>query len=135
MQTMPFGKHRGSAIADLPTDYLDWLVHDCEIKNPRLRQALEAEWSRRQGGGQEQRHEERQHHGQEQRNGNGAGGRNDKPPPPPPPPPPLLKDAIKQIVDVGFRQLAVKAHPDRGGQHLDMVQLNRARDWLRKHLA
>ena len=40
--TMPFGKHRGTAVADLPADYLEWLA-TCEIRNTDLRAAVDAE--------------------------------------------------------------------------------------------
>jgi len=38
---MPFGRHRGERIADLPTDYLCWLM-TAEIRSARLRDAIEA---------------------------------------------------------------------------------------------
>ena len=43
---MPFGKHRGTPISDLPDDYLNWILENLELKGSLLR-ALEAEYERR----------------------------------------------------------------------------------------
>lgn len=37
---MPFGKHRGQCVAELATDYLDWLVEFCPWLSPELRDAI-----------------------------------------------------------------------------------------------
>lgn len=39
-RVMNFGKHRGTAIADLPNDYIQWLLRQDEL-DPYLRKALE----------------------------------------------------------------------------------------------
>ncbi|OTG65787.1 putative quorum-sensing-regulated virulence factor [Acinetobacter silvestris] len=39
-RTINFGKHRGTAIADLPSDYVNWLFRQDEL-DPYLRKALE----------------------------------------------------------------------------------------------
>ena len=39
-RTINFGKHRGSAIADLPSDYVQWLLRQDDL-DPYLRKALE----------------------------------------------------------------------------------------------
>ena len=46
IDTMPFGKHKGVAITELPDNYLDWLLTSCELKGS-LRTSLEAEFERR----------------------------------------------------------------------------------------
>jgi len=48
---MPFGKHRGEPIEDLPTDYIEWLLENCETLRPSLQEELEAQLVGRQGGG------------------------------------------------------------------------------------
>lgn len=40
----------------------------------------------------------------------------------------------RQIIDNGFRQLAVKLHPDHGGTTTGMQLLNASADFLRKKL-
>jgi hypothetical protein len=44
---MPFGRHRGKLLRDLPTEYLNWLVLECNDLRPRLRMAVQAELERR----------------------------------------------------------------------------------------
>lgn len=39
-RTINFGKHRGTAIADLPSDYISWLLRQDEL-DPYLKKALE----------------------------------------------------------------------------------------------
>ena len=43
---MPFGRHKGKAIKDLPDDYLAWMLENADLKN-NLRRHLEAEFERR----------------------------------------------------------------------------------------
>lgn len=37
---MPFGKHKGEELADIPNDYLDWCLTNLDIRQP-LRAAME----------------------------------------------------------------------------------------------
>ena len=37
---MPFGKHKGEYLDDIPGDYLEWVLENCEL-NPYLRTAIE----------------------------------------------------------------------------------------------
>lgn len=47
---MPFGKHKGEPVEDLPTDYIEWLLAEC-VLHPSLQKELEAQLVARQGGG------------------------------------------------------------------------------------
>jgi len=38
---MPFGRHRGKPLENIPEDYLCWVLHECENIQPRLRRAIE----------------------------------------------------------------------------------------------
>ena len=38
----------------------------------------------------------------------------------------------QRLVDIGYRALAVKLHPDKGGSLEAMITLNRARDHLKR---
>lgn len=40
-KTITFGKHKGTAIQDLPADYIQWLMRQEDL-DPYLRKALEA---------------------------------------------------------------------------------------------
>jgi hypothetical protein len=46
MTTMPFGKHKGTPLSELPIDYIWWL-NGKDIRDP-LRSALDAEIERRE---------------------------------------------------------------------------------------
>lgn len=39
---MPFGKHRGTLLAELPREYISWLLHKCENLDADLRASLVA---------------------------------------------------------------------------------------------
>lgn len=38
---MPFGKHRGEYLDDVPNGYLRWALDNCEFREERIRQAIE----------------------------------------------------------------------------------------------
>lgn len=38
--TMPFGKHKGKRLCDVPTDYLKWCLDNCDRMTPSLRNAI-----------------------------------------------------------------------------------------------
>ena len=46
-ELMPFGKHRGEKIAELPRDYVSWCLDKLDDLDPYLRKALEATHSQR----------------------------------------------------------------------------------------
>jgi len=48
--TMPFGKHKGLPLTELPDDYLDWLLQNVEMRPP-LQHAIHTEVERRRGPG------------------------------------------------------------------------------------
>lgn len=111
MTRMPWGKHRGQRLADIPVSYLTWVLTETDHIEPVLRRAIRAEVADRLGLG-------------------GAS------PPPPPwrstalPAPPIAAAAVDIIV-AGYRAVALRAHPDQGGTHDAMIAVTEARDWLR----
>ena len=38
---MPFGKHKGDCIEDVPTQYLEWVIDNIHDLDPILRKAIE----------------------------------------------------------------------------------------------
>lgn len=44
---MPFGKHKGTPIAELPDDYLTWLFEEAAIKEGHLKRNIEREYKTR----------------------------------------------------------------------------------------
>jgi len=45
-----------------------------------------------------------------------------------------IKTTARQIISSGYRQLALKYHPDHGGAHAVMVLVNRAKEFLEERL-
>src|SRR5437867_1183863 len=45
---MPFGKHKGRDLGEVPTSYLCWAIHECNSLNWWLRSAIRQELERRQ---------------------------------------------------------------------------------------
>lgn len=117
-ETMPFGKWKGHRLEDVPGSYLEWVLGVAKTKS--LRQAIEEELDRREAG-----HERR---------------RQQQAPPPPPPrgrsplAEPTIAAAALDIVNAGYRQTALKRHPDHGGDVEAMKAVNLAADALRRLL-
>lgn len=108
MKRMPWGKHKGTPLQNLPEDYLQWLVDGtgrnfCKVKFPKLYADLEAELERRECGLPV--------------NKNGK----------------LSEDArglLPRFIKYGFRELSKELHPDKGGSHDDFVALKELKEFL-----
>jgi hypothetical protein len=106
---MPFGKHKGERVADVPRAYLIWVLENCHDLPPCLRQAIRDELQGQVAGGslgrsgkkvpswlrvaeqeQELVHLRRQLH---------------------------KAEAGQQVWRSCWRRLAMLAHPDRGGSN------------------
>ena len=107
--TMPFGAHTGTRIEDLPDQYLEWICRQSWLREP-LRGQLEREHLRRN----------RKAKTGEPRQMRLMSGD--------------MRDRAAELVDAGFRTLSKKYHPDRGGQHEDMVLLSQAKEALQEIL-
>jgi hypothetical protein len=46
-----------------------------------------------------------------------------------------VREVAKEIVGVGYRELARRSHPDAGGSHQKMVVVNAARNLLQERLS
>jgi Putative quorum-sensing-regulated virulence factor len=88
---MPFGKFKGFQVQDLPRDYLEWLMENCDLREP-LASAVEGALD------------------------DGALSCSSDLPP-------ELRPVVQEIVSVGYRMLALKLHPDQGGDHKQMTRL------------
>lgn len=49
--TMPFGKHKGELLEDLPTEYIEWVLTNVESLNWRLKEELQNQLKLRNGEG------------------------------------------------------------------------------------
>ena len=108
---MPWGKYRGEPVYDLPSSYLCWLAEEAE----RVPSGLKAEAL--------QILSER------------FGGPADWESSPPPSLPAALRPVAQEIVEAGYKRLALKRHPDAGGTHAAMLALGDAIAALRRLLA
>lgn len=101
--TMPFGKHKGTPIEDVPESYLRWLLNNCDL-GPIIRRAIEKQL--------------------------GIEGDEDNEPrqrawtPPPPPSTHNLRATLDAEVQRLRRKYANQVHPDRGGSTEAMQAVN-----------
>jgi hypothetical protein len=139
MATMPFGKHKGEPLSEIPDDYLEWLLSGEITLRPWLREAITTERIRRilngRGSSNQQSHangngsnwrdswdEFTRRYGEE-RQAPRSGARRL--------PAGVTREAALQIVEEGRRSAAKKVHPDVGGNGEDMKAINVTHDWLR----
>ena len=47
---MPWGMHKGEKIEDIPTDYIEWALENCDLR-PTLQHEMEAQLALKRGEG------------------------------------------------------------------------------------
>jgi hypothetical protein len=110
---MPFGKYSGRPLAEIPTDYLSWLL-SVELR-PWLRDAVASEYKRRID-------------------------EYDREYTPPPPPASGIRirpeelPLARRLVEAGYRSLARLMHPDKGGDVREMQRLNALAESVRTQI-
>ena len=107
---MPFGKHKGMPIEELPHAYLLWLRSRPDLWEP-LRSAVDDEYRRRSGG-------------YDYDYGQVPEFRFDR----------EGKAVLCELVEVGRRNLAKLHHPDHGGSLVRMQLINRVADMVLEQL-
>jgi len=100
---MPWGKHKGQELRDIPQDYLLWVLRKADKCDPYLKRAIEQRL-----------------------------GFVDPPPPPPPTQTTTNGVTVEQIIRAWHRAMTKKYHPDRGGTHEQMLVVNEGAELLRK---
>ncbi len=125
---MPFGKHKGDDVCDLPQDYLLWLVSNIDMRKELKEAVVEA--LEEQGiivtpdmfcdpiTGEKGKFDNSKF----QNAPTYLHPDND------------MKKILVDLVDAGYKSLAKKAHPDKGGKKEDMQALNSVKEWLQKGL-
>jgi hypothetical protein len=104
---MPFGKHCGEDIADIPTGYLRWLRDNTDLYG-ELADEVEAELDRRLFN---QRQESSQQSDST-----------------------FFKPFLREVVEHGYKAAARVHHPDAGGSVATMQRLNALVQFLRTQL-
>jgi hypothetical protein len=123
---MPFGRHRGKPIDQLPDGYIDWLLglelrpplRDWVIEEATVREELE-----------EERYQARVRAARAEGSVEGKSLRT-----PSASVPTDLERAVRDIVKRGYRACAVAYHPDHGGTVEKMQSINSAKEWLKNNL-
>lgn len=87
---MPFGKHRGEEIDDIPEDYLFWCLRNLENLTPWLRENMEVSLEHR---------------------------RSRKMPEPPQQTCRTDRGAVLSLVNMVHKEMTFRFHPDRGGSN------------------
>jgi Putative quorum-sensing-regulated virulence factor len=110
---MPWGKHRGAELDDVPLSYLTWCLEECDLP-AALSTAIRRTIADR------------------------LGLRPSAPPPPlrrRAPPAALDRQRLADALARWHRRQALAFHPDRGGDGRVMAAINNAHDELRELLA
>ena len=94
---MPFGRHKGAPLEDLPDAYLQWLHGLTDLREP-LRSGVDAEWRVRFGATASTL----------------------------PVLAAEARPMVEELIAVGFRALAHQHHPDHGGLTRAMQLVNAA---------
>lgn len=105
---MPFGKHKGFLVSDLPDDYLGWLFEQADLHG-WLADAVESEYWARFDPPKRPKSD-----------APGVGSLS-----------PVMLSVCSKIAEAGYRQLALKNHPDQGGDVRSMQAINEAIGVLR----
>ena len=103
---MPFGRHRGKDVSQLPTHYIIWLLQTCDLRQPLL-QELKDEADRRED--EADRYSSNTHAL-----------------------PVPVRNMCERLLTSGYRAMAQKMHPDHGGTHAAMILLTQAVEHLRR---
>lgn len=130
---MPWGKFKGDYLTDIPSSYIMWLLDNGKVSDPLLMRALAVEITRRMADfipganadgsvGDAGVHDDQR--------------RYDPGPRPTPPsahraPQSYREEVALQVIDSGYRAVAMKLHPDKGGSAEAMKELNSIREALK----
>jgi hypothetical protein len=124
---LTFGKFNGTDLADVPDDYLRWLAGAYGGPDwggdvdPDLRAALDAE-ARRRAARQARKDSRRRSYRTQRQERTSA--------PEPRIPEAVDADTCRKLIAAGKRSLAMRLHPDAGGDTGAMQRVNVVADWL-----
>lgn len=131
-QKMPFGKYKGQEIADIDDqDYLVWVLSNIDVREP-LKSEIVDHLSNLGVIVTEDMFFKGQNQNQNQSKPKFDNSKFNTP---------IylhpdvdMKKMIKKLVDTGYKQMALKMHPDHGGSKEDLIALGDCKEWLYKGL-
>ncbi len=115
---MPFGKYEGHEVDDLPLGYLNWLVDNIVFNDAELEDEVWAVI--------ESRHVHRDERLRREREAAQIVRVTQSCPSP---------GLWAEVVKAGMRSIQKKYHPDLGGDHDDMIQVNAIREWINEYVS
>jgi hypothetical protein len=118
---LPFGKHRGKALADVDDSYFDWLANVADIQSEFLRDAIEHEWILRCAKAGRSWERPQQQDSRHERSYQVPTLRI---------PAGVTLSAAEEILAAGRRGVARQHHPDLGGDAAKMTEANATADFL-----
>lgn len=135
---LEFGKHKGQDIADVPTQYLEWLLRaDVNALSAGGKLHVERELHIRRQKDEHNRRAYRERYeqsfrgeswGEEPRRSQALVGVSVMVP--------RQRLALMQeLIECGFKALSMRLHPDKGGTTAQMQELNELRTHLKEQLA
>lgn len=133
---MPWGKFKGDFIADVPSSYIVWLLDNGKVSSDTLlSRALAVEMVRRMEDfipdaknadgsvGDPGVHSDSRRYE--------SAGPRPTPPSAPRAPQSYREEVALQVIESGYRAVAMKLHPDKGGSEQAMKELNSVRETLK----
>jgi putative quorum-sensing-regulated virulence factor len=131
---MPWGKFKGDFIADVPSSYIIWLLDNGKVSSDTLlARELAVEMTRRMqdfipGANKDGSVGDPGVHDDQRRY---EPGPRPTPPSAPRAPQSYREEVALQVIESGYRAVAMKLHPDKGGSEQAMKELNSVRETLR----
>jgi Putative quorum-sensing-regulated virulence factor len=131
---MPWGKYKGDYLSDINTGYIVWLLDNAKVSDPLLRRELAVEITRRMaeyipGANPDGSVGDAGVHDDERRQARDSGPR-PTPPVTPRAPQSYREEVALQVITAGYKAVAMKLHPDKGGSEVAMKELNSVREAL-----
>ena len=111
---MPWGKHKGTPIGQVPRGYMQWCLDNADALRPDIRRAFEFMTGKPLGSTQARIDPNKPPWSKGPR-GNG------KPEPPIPPPPVAQIASLRGLVKSWYAKTARRYHPDMGGDARQMM--------------
>lgn len=126
---MPFGKHQGEEVEEIPVSYLRWILRNVHIRDDELREEIEERVGEPASAEPSEPRTTSSSGWKRTTGGPGVGGATSAPPRPGVDLDAVARDLFDTI-NRWRRKMAATHHPDKGGDVLVMQAVNAAGDVL-----